>query len=555
MKKLLFACLILSILSAIPALAAAEGGLMADMVLIHGKIFTVDAAQPWAQAVAIRDGKFVAVGKDEEIKKLIGQETEVIDLGGKLALPGFNDAHLHFTNGGLYLLGIDLRPARDEKEFARILKEYIYKVPKGEWVSGGNWDHENWPSKKHPRKEMIDPFTADHPVMVSRLDGHMALANSLALKLAGITRDTPDPQGGEIVKDKKTGEPTGILRDTAMALVDKVIPPLSRDKRERAIRAAMRHSLELGVTSIQDNSSAEDLEVYQELLRKGELGVRINAWRGADTWGEFQRIGITAPYGDPFLRLGTVKLFVDGSMGAGTALFFEPYADDPATSGLPIHTPEQLQTLVRNADAAGLQVAAHAIGDKANAWVLEAFAKARAANGLRDARHRIEHSQVVRPDDVKRFAELGVIASVQPCHCIDDMRWAEKRIGKRVDDAYRWRSFLEAGVGLAFGTDWDVEPLDPRLGLYAAVSRELPGGGPVGGWHPEEKLSLAQAIEMYTLGSAYAEFQETLKGSVQKGKFADLVVMERDLFSIPKKDILTTPVAMTLLNGKMVFRR
>ncbi len=228
---------------------------MADMVLLNGKIFTVDAAQPWAQAVAIRDGKFVAVGKDEEIKRLVGKETEVIDLQGKLALPGFNDAHLHFTNGGLYLLGIDLRPARDEKEFARILKEYIYKTPKGEWVTGGNWDHENWPSKKHPRREMIDPFTADHPVLVSRLDGHMALANSLALKLAGITRDTPDPQGGEIVKDKKTGEPTGILRDNAMDLVDKVIPPLSRDKRERAIRAAMRHAQELGVTSVQDNSS------------------------------------------------------------------------------------------------------------------------------------------------------------------------------------------------------------------------------------------------------------------------------------------------------------
>ena len=555
MKKMLLVGLIISFVSGFFALGGAEEGLMADLVLFNGKIFTVAAAQPWAQAAAVRDGRFVAVGKDEEIRKLIGKETEVIDLGGKLALPGFNDAHLHFTNGGLYLLGIDLRPARDEKEFARVLKEYIYKMPKGEWVTGGNWDHENWPSKKHPRREMIDPFSPDHPILVSRLDGHMALANSLALKLAGITRDTPDPQGGEIVKDKKTGEPTGILRDTAMDLVGKVIPPLSRDKRERAIRAAMRHAQELGVTSVQDNSSAEDLAIYQDLLRKGELGVRINAWRGADGWENFQRLGITAPYGHPFLRLGTVKLFVDGSMGAGTALFFAPYADDPATSGLPIHTQAQLEALVSSADRAGLQVAAHAIGDKANAWMLDAFAKARAGNGARDARHRIEHSQVVRAEDVARFQELGVIASVQPSHCIDDMRWAEKRIGKRVDDAYRWASFLQAGVRLAFGTDWDVEPLDPRLGLYAAVTRELPNGGPAGGWHPGETLSLAKAIEAYTLGSAYAEFQENDKGSIAVGKFADVAVMAADLFSMPHKGILDTPVAMTILNGKVVFAK
>ncbi|MBE0665842.1 MAG: amidohydrolase family protein, partial [Candidatus Aminicenantes bacterium] len=306
---------------------------------------------------------------------------------------------------------------------------------------------------------------------------------------------------------------------------------------------------------VQDNSSAEDLAIYQELLRKGELGVRINAWRGADGWTDFSHLGIQAAYGGPFLRLGTVKLFVDGSMGAGTALFFEPYADDPSTCGLPIHSQFELNDLVRNADRVGLQIAAHAIGDKANAWIINAFAKARAANGVRDSRHRVEHSQVVRADDVARFRELGVIASIQPSHCIDDMRWAEKRIGARVRDAYRFASFLDNGVRLAFGTDWDVEPLDPRLGLYAAVSRELPGGGPAGGWHPAEKLSLAQAIEMYTLGSAYAEFQEKRKGSVTPGKFADLVVMEKNLFEISQKEILITPVAMTVLAGRIIFKK
>lgn len=555
MKKMLLAGLFLTVLSGFSLPGVTEEGLMADLVLFNGKIFTVDANQPWAQAVAIRDGRFVAVGSDDEVKKLIGKNTEAVDLQGKLALPGFNDAHLHFTSGGLYLLGIDLRPARDEKEFVSILKEYIYKVPKGEWITGGNWDHENWPSKKHPRKELIDAVSPGHPVLVSRLDGHMALANSLALKLAGITRDTPSPEGGEIVKDKITGEPTGILRDTATDLVGAVIPPLSREKRERAIRAAMRHAQELGVTSVQDNSSREDLEIYQELLKKGELGVRINAWRNADGWADFSRIGIQAAYGDPFLRLGTVKLFVDGSMGAGTALFFEPYADDPSTSGLPIHSQTNLNELVRNADRAGLQIAAHAIGDKANAWILEAFARARKENGPHETRHRVEHAQVVRAQDLVRFRELGVIASIEPSHCIDDMRWAEKRIGARVADAYRFASFLKSGVRLAFGTDWDVEPLDPRLGLYAAVSRELPAGGPAGGWHAEEKLSMAQAIEIYTLGSAYAEFQEKVKGSVTTGKFADLVVMAANLFEISKKEILETPVAMTVLAGKIVFKK
>jgi predicted amidohydrolase YtcJ len=555
MKKYLLAFLALSMLLGCSILNGAEDGLMADLVLFNGKVFTVEKAMPWAEAVAVRDGKIIAVGVDSEIKKLINSDTQVIDLQGKLVLPGFNDAHLHFANGGLYLLGIDLHPARAEKEFVSILKEYIKKLPKGEWVTGGNWDHENWPSKKHPKKELIDAISADNPVLVSRLDGHMALANSLALKLAGINRDTPNPQGGEIVKDKKTGDPSGILRDNACDLVFAVIPPISRARREEAIRTAIRHAQELGVTSVQDNSSREDLDIYQEMLKKGELGVRINAWRGSDCITDFSRLGIHDAFGGPFLRLGTIKLFVDGSMGAGTALFFEPYADDPATCGLPIYKENELNALVLAADKAGLQIAAHAIGDKANAWILNALAQARLENGVRDSRHRVEHAQVVRPEDVVRFREIGAIASIQPSHCIDDMRWAEKRIGSRVRNAYRFASFLKNGVHVAFGTDWDVEPLDPRLGIYAAASRELPAGGPVGGWHPDEKLSIADAIEAYTLGSAYAEFQETVKGSIAQGKFADLVIMEKDLFEISKKEILQTPVVMTILAGKIVFKK
>ncbi|MBN2400091.1 MAG: amidohydrolase [Candidatus Aminicenantes bacterium] len=554
MKKMLLASLIVSVISAAP-MGGTEQALEADMVLYNGKIFTVEKSMPWAEAVAVRDGKFIAVGSAVDVKKLIGKNTQTIDLQGKLVLPGFNDAHLHFCSGGLYLLGIDLRPARNEKDFLSIIKEYIKKLPKGEWVTGGNWDHENWPSKKHPSKDLIDAITPDHPVLVSRLDGHMALANSLALKLAGITRATVNPQGGEIVKDKKTGEPSGILRDNACDLVDAVIPALSRARREQAIRTALRHARELGVTSIQDNSSSEDLEIYQELLAKGDLTVRINAWRSDDCIADFSRIGLKAAFGGPFLRLGTIKIFSDGSMGAGTALFFEPYADDPSTCGLPIHKEDELNALVLAADKAGLQIATHAIGDQANAWILNALAKARLENGTRDSRHRVEHSQVVRPEDVLRFRDLAVIASIQPCHCIDDMRWAEKRIGSRVNDAYRFASFLKAGVHLAFGTDWPVEPLDPRLGLYAAVTRELPAGGPVGGWHADEKLSMAEAIEHYTLGSAYAEFQEKEKGSIVAGKWADLVIMEKNLFEIPQKDILNTAVSMTILAGKIIYKK
>ena len=555
MKKLLRIVVTIAVLLAFHGLDAADEIGMADLVLFNGRVFTVEKSLPWAEAVAVRDGKIMAVGANAEVKKLIGKDTQTIDLQGKLVLPGFNDAHLHFASGGLYLLGIDLRPARDEKEFVSILKEYIKKLPKGEWVTGGNWDHENWPSKKHPGKELIDTFTLDRQVLLQRLDGHMALANSLALKLAGINHDTPNPQGGEIVKDKKTGEPSGILRDEAIGLVAAVIPPLTRSRREQAIRTAIRHAQELGVTSIQDNSSREDLEIYQELLAKGELGVRVNAWRDSSCIADFSRIGIGASFGGPFLRLGVIKIFVDGSMGAGTALFFEPYADDPQTCGLPIYKENELNALVLAVDKAGLQIAAHAIGDKANTWILNALAQARLENGVRDSRHRVEHSQVVRPEDVARFRELAVIASIQPSHCIDDMRWAEKRIGSRVNNAYRFASFLKSGVHLAFGTDWDVEPLDPLLGIYAAVSRELPAGGPAGGWYPDEKLSLAEAIANYTLGSAYAEFQEKVKGSIAPGKWADLVVMEKNLFEIPKKDILKTAVAMTILAGKIIYKK
>ena len=531
---------------------SAEG---ADFVLLGGRIFTVDHEHPWAEACAIRDGKFLAVGTNEEIRPLAGTRTRMIDLDGRLVLPGFNDAHLHFSQGGFSLLGVDLRPARDEQDFVSRIRGEVARLPAGEWIEGGNWDHEAWPSRRLPRKELIDPVSPRNPVFVERLDGHIAVANSLALKLAGITRDTPDPQGGAIERDPGTGEATGILKDNAMDLVQWVIPPPSPQKRERAIVTALEHANRLGVTSIQDNADSSDMAVYRKLLRQRRLSLRIRAWYPADTLVDFEKLGLGPDFGDPLLRIGTIKLFVDGSMGAGTALFFEPYADSPGTRGIAIHPQQELDALVAAIDRAGLQIAAHAIGDQANHWILDAFERAQQSNGRREARHRIEHAQVVKEDDVRRFADLGVIASIEPVHCIDDMHWAQKRIGERVRDAYRFRSFLRSGVHVAFGTDWDVEPLNPLLGLYAAVTREFIEGGPVGGWFPDEKISLEQAVECYTLGAAFAEFQEQVKGSIQKGKYADLVVLDRDIFRLPASDILKAQVDMTVVGGELVFSR
>jgi len=547
--------LILIILILLVACSNQTNHIRADLILINGKIYTVEPDQPWVNACAIKDGKFIAVGEKRSMHELKGKSTEVIDLEGRFVLPGFNDAHVHFSDGGFYLLGIDLRDAEDEAEFVERIKNYAAKLNKGEWILGGNWDHEAWPSKRHPTKGLIDEVTRDNPVFVQRLDGHIALANSLALQLAGINNDTPNPQGGEVTKDLETGAPTGILKDAAQGLVGAVIPLPSKEQLKKAIKTAIEHANSRGVTSIQDNTSRADLEVYQELLKEGELTLRINAWRAGAFYPEFEKIGILPNFGSDMLRIGTMKIFVDGSMGAGTALFYEPYSDDSTTSGIPIYPEEQLYELVKAIDNAGLQIAAHAIGDKANAWILNAFEKAFEENGKREARHRIEHSQVVLPDDIKRFKELGIIASIQPSHCIDDMRWAEKRIGDRVKHSYLFNSFVREGVKIAFGTDWTVEPLDPMLGLYAAVTREFPEGGPEGGWFPAEKITLEQAIEFYTLGSAYAEFQEDVKGSIKVGKLADLVVLNQNLFEVKPKEILKTKVDLTILGGKVVFKR
>lgn len=527
----------------------------ADLILTNGNVWP-GKGLPRAQALAVASGRVLAIGSNEAALAWKGPATRVVDLGGKLVLPGFNDAHVHFLGGGFGLLSLDLRPSKDEADMARRIGEYARTQPAGAWILGGRWDHESWPVKRLPSRASIDPVAGDHPVFVQRVDGHVGVANSRALALAGITRETPDPPGGTIDRDAK-GEPTGILRDNAMELLSKAIPARTHEENLAAARAALAHAASLGVTSVQDNSDADALRVYQELKARGELTARVNVWRNAELLPDLARAGVATGLGDEWVRVGALKVLFDGSMGAGTAAFFEPYADDPKTRGLLLYEPAELERMVLAADEAWIQLAVHAIGDRANALVLDAVEKLVASRGAHDRRFRIEHAQVVRLSDLDRWKRLGVVASIQPSHTIDDMRWAEKRIGKaRLSGAYNFRAFLDKGIPVAFGTDWSVEPLDPRLGLYAAVTREYPEGGPAGGWKPEEKLTLAEAIDLYTRGSAYAEGAEREKGTLEPGKLADLVVFAEDLFAHEKaapRRILTAPVAMTVAGGKVVF--
>ena len=531
----------------------------ADLVLLNGKFWTVNEAQPRAQAVACIGNRIVAVGSSDEIRKWIGRSTQVMDLGGKLALPGFNDAHVHFYSGGENLASVQLRHAKSEAEFRDRIAQFAATLPAGRWVTGGGWDHENWTPARLPERQWIDSVSAGHPVFVSRLDGHMALANSEALKLAGITRETPDPPGGTIVRDA-AGEPTGVLKDAAMNSVVRIIPEPSPEQIAEGLRAAMRYAMENGVTSVQDMSASPDvLSVYQTLLSRGELTLRIYGFQPLASWQRLASVGLRAAFGGDRLQIGGLKGFSDGSLGSTTALFFEPYLDAPQTSGLAnsqmIPESKMLNNILA-ADRAGLQIAVHAIGDKANATILGMFEQAAQQDGARDRRFRIEHAQHLRAQDIPRFGKLLVIASMQPYHAIDDGRWAEKRIGpERAKGTYAFRSLLDSGAVLAFGSDWDVAPMQPLMGIYAAATRRTLDDKHPGGWVPEQKISVAEAVRAYTMGSAYASFNERIKGSIEPGKLADMVVLSEDILEIPPAQIEKTRVAATIFDGKVIYRR
>jgi predicted amidohydrolase YtcJ len=535
---------------------ADKPALVADTIIINAVVHTMNPAQPTAEAVAIYANRIVAVGSTKDVRKLAGPNTRTIDANKRLLLPGFNDAHTHFLSGGFQLSSVDLRDASSPQEFAARIKAFAAKLPKGRWITGGDWDHERWPDAKLPTKELIDSVTADTPVFVNRLDGHMALANSLALRLAGVTRQTVDPPGGVIVRDK-SGEPTGVLKDAAQSFVWKVVPPASFEERLEAARAASNYAASLGVTSVQDMSAGTDVGVYQTLLDRGELKTRIYAVSPLPAWERVARTGVRAHFGSEMLRVGGLKGFSDGSLGSTTALFYEPYRDDPSTSGIAgdeMYPEGAMLERVREADRAGLQVMIHAIGDRANDLILSMYEQVERENGQRDRRFRIEHAQHLRPQDVPRFARDQVIASMQPYHAIDDGRWAEKRIGKeRAKTTYAFRSLLDSGATLAFGTDWTVAPLNPLLTVYAAVTRRTIDGKNPNGWVPEQKISVAEAVRGYTVGSAYAEFQENVKGSIAVGKLADLVLLSRDIFRIDPKEIENVKVLLTMVDGRVVY--
>jgi len=550
--------------------AVAAGG--ADLLLLHGKIWTGEpaAAQDpksptrFAQAVAIASGRVLAVGSDAEVRVYGGPHTKVIDLQGRLAVPGMIDSHAHFLGGGFQLLEIDLKDVRSEVEFSRRIGEKAKTLAPGRWMLGGDWDEQAWPSAKLPRREMIDGVTPRNPVFLSRYDGHSGLANSLALKLAGVTRATPDPVGGVIVRDAD-GEPTGVLKDAAQDLIARAIPRPTEAETVAALRAALHEAARVGLTSVDsitvdgdswNGSFTGEIQMLRRAELEGWLTCRMYEVIPIGQWEKLRDAGLQHDMGDDFIKLGAVKAFADGSLGSGTAWMYEPFADDPDNRGIPssmMNPPAKMEGFARGADEAEIQLCIHAIGDRAISEILDMYSRLGGAQAPAH-RFRIEHAQHMREHDFARFAKLGVIASMQPYHAIDDGRWAEKRVGhERLRWSYAWRSMLDAGVPLAFGSDWPVAPLSPILGIYAAVTRATLDGKHPEGWFPAQRLSVDEALRAYTQGSAYAAFQEREKGTFAPGKLGDVVVLSDDLFNIPPAKIRDAQVLITIVGGEIVY--
>jgi hypothetical protein len=551
------ALLLLALMAMAAACRQRAPSVVADLLIVTARIWTGVAGRPESQALAVVDGRVAAIGTTDEMLAWRGPSTQVMDAGGARVLPGFNDSHVHFMGGGMQLDNVDLRQAPSPQEFARLIGERVQRTPAGEWVLGGDWDDQLWDPPALPTRQLIDPVSSTTPVFVNRFDGHMAVANSVALRLAGVTAATPDPAGGVIVRDT-AGQPTGLLKDAAMGLVSRTIPPFTPARRAQALTRALEHAASLGVTSVRDmGPDAGDLATYADFAGAGRLTVRISAAPSELRWADQAALGIRAGFGTPFFRLGAVKGFADGSLGSTTAYFFEPYTDAPGSRGLlademiPIARMRQRLT---EADAAGLQLCIHAIGDQAISMVLDVFTDVVSANGQRDRRLRIEHAQHVAPKDFDRFAALGVIAAVQPYHAIDDGRWAERRIGpERIKTTYAFRTFLDNGVRLALGSDWPVAPLNPILGIYAAVTRATIDGKNPGGWVPAQKITVEEAVRGYTAGSAYAEFTDADKGTLAPGSCADLVVLSDDIFAIAPEKIRDVAVRRTIVGGRVVY--
>jgi predicted amidohydrolase YtcJ len=533
----------------------------ADLILVNAKIWT--GAGPDAEALAVWQGRVVAVGAKADVARHAGPATKTLDAAGRRVVPGFHDSHAHMLGGGMSLARVNLKDAADEAEFGRRLQEFDKKLPADRWLLGGNWDHDRTFGGTLPTAALVDKYVKDRPVFLRRYDGHMALANTKALQIAAITAATPDPSGGVIVRLPNSKEPSGVLRDNAMGLITGkgLVPAGSDAEVAEALKAALNEARQHGVTSVEDmdgNDAAARrtlLRMYQDLARRGELTTRVSLRWPLAEWRSLANLGVQAGYGDEWVRIGGLKGFADGSLGASTAKFFQPYLHEPGNTGVYVTPPGRMQELVTGADAAGLSVCVHAIGDQANATMLDIFGEAAKANGPRDRRFRIEHAQHLRAEDYARFKNLNVVASMQPYHIIDDGRWAEGRVGKeRCAASYAYRSLTDVGAHVALGSDWPVAPLSPLLGIDAAVNRRTLDGKHPGGWHPHQKITVAEALRGYTYESAYAAGAEREKGTLEPGKLADFVILSRDILDPAERDNITeTKVMTTVVGGKVVY--
>ena len=525
------------------------------LAVVNARAWTGDARRPWADAVAVRGDRIAAVGSSAEVRKLAPAGARVIDAAGAMLVPGFIDAHIHFLDGGFRLASVQLRDARTPAELARRIGEFARTVPPGTWITGGDWDHQNWGGAL-PERSWIDALTPDHPVYVTRLDGHMALVNSRALQLAGIGRDAPDVAGGTIGRDA-IGEPTGLLKDNATDAVQRLIPDAAPALEDRALDAAMAYVAERGVTSVHHMAFGwRDLEVFRRAHDAGRLRTRLYAAVPIADWERLRDEVAARGRGDSWLRIGALKGFVDGSLGSHTAAMLEPFTDAPHDTGLLVNTPEDLYAWVKGADAAGLHLIVHAIGDRANRLQLDIYERVARENGPRDRRFRIEHAQHLHPADVPRFAALGVVPSMQPYHAIDDGRWAETVVGaERARWTYAFRSLLDTGARLAFGSDWHVAPPTPLEGIYAAVTRRTLDDRHPDGWVPEQKIRVEEALRAYTIDAAWAEFAESDKGSLERGKLADFVLLDRDLTRVAPESIRDAKVLLTVVGGRVAYER
>jgi predicted amidohydrolase YtcJ len=538
-------------------------GPTADLVFINGKIWTVTKANPQAEALAIWRDRILAVGTTADIQRLGGPRTRTIDLKGRRVVPGFHDSHVHFLGGGLQLSQVTLKDAKDEAEFGRRLRDFDRKLARDRWLLGDDWDHDRTFNGQLPTAEILDKYVADRPVFLRRYDGHMAVVNTRVLKMARINADTADPAGGVIYRKPGTKEPSGVLRDNAMGLVESLIPEPSDEAIAEAVQKALAQAHQDGVTSVQDMDGSSPavrrklFHLYQQLARSDQLGLRIDLYWPLADWNSLARLGVARGFGDDWVRIGGLKGFVDGSLGSSTAKMFDPFLNETQSTGVYVTPLGKLREYIVAADRAGLSVAIHAIGDRANAELLDLYDEASRQNGVRDRRFRIEHAQHLRPQDYPHFHQRGVIASMQPYHVIDDGRWAEGRIGAaRCASSYAYRALLDAGARLAFGSDWPVAPLSPLLGIDAAVNRHTLDGKHPGGWFPEQRIGVAEAIEAYTLGSAYAAFQEQHKGSLEAGKLADFVVLTRDILAPAERDhIAETEVLLTVVGGRVRYEK